>query len=283
MSEKPLPTLPEVLELSTGVVLSSGSLILAAHLAPGSREQALALWAVYGNLVNTTIGRAARWMFSERIVPFMQSFGRHYGTADPVEAQAKFEEAAKANESNGTFHQTVYESFRRMMDAVDQSVVPALGSLAGLYTSQDKKPDGFFRGLGRLLCDLEAGELEQLKRILLLAQEGFRSGPEVGISIDHNGQLVAFARGRLVYEPKVIPDAVRLFMLLKREGLGGSVASDGAVAGAQPRQPDRELSLDAITTPKVMAILEPLGTPNGERHDYFTRPEAEESAPPESD
>ncbi|HET7539874.1 MAG TPA: hypothetical protein VFK05_08375 [Polyangiaceae bacterium] len=165
MTDKPLPSLPETLELATGAALTSAGLVMASHLTPGTKDHALAFLAIYGTMMNTVLGRALRFTFTERIEPFMRGFTWRYG-ADPVEAHAKFEATAKANENNPTFNDAVYRSFRQMMDAADDSVMPALGSMGGLYSSQGKKADAFFRGFGRVLCDLEAGELQQLTKLL---------------------------------------------------------------------------------------------------------------------
>ena len=53
-----------------------------------------------------------------------------------------------------------------MMDAADPSVIDTIGYLAGQYSIANKKPDSHFRRLGRLLSELEAGKLEDLKQLL---------------------------------------------------------------------------------------------------------------------
>src|SRR4051812_40303515 len=99
MTDDPLPTLPEVLELATGAALTSAGLVLVNHLAPGSKEEAAAFIAIYGPLANTILGRGVRSTFVQRFAPFMRRFTRYYAE-DPAEAHAKFEEAAKANQDN---------------------------------------------------------------------------------------------------------------------------------------------------------------------------------------
>ncbi|HTA93123.1 MAG TPA: hypothetical protein VK745_26275 [Polyangiaceae bacterium] len=209
-----------------------------------------------GTLVGVSLGKGLYRATARRFPAFATGFLNAFDP-DPSAAGAKAAQMAEERKDDHTYHDTVLRSFRQMMEAVDESVVPTLGYMAGQYARANKRPDAIFRGLGRLLCDLEEGELEQLKSMLRLAATAFREQPEIGLILDRKGQLVASAREEVFYERKVIPDAQRLFMLMKRDGLGGNIRTDGAVAGAQARMPDRELSLDAITASRVREIVDP--------------------------
>jgi len=144
-----------------------------------------------------------------------------------------------------------------MMEAVDEDVVPVLGYVAGRYAFERKRPDGFFRGLGRLLCELEPRELEQLVRLLKLTILACRERPQVNLTVDQNGQLNAYAGGKVVREEKQMPAARRLFMLLKREGLGYDLSEEGfANSTGEAAHPDRWLGMDSITTNNIIDVVD---------------------------
>ena len=66
------------------------------------------------------------------------------------------------------FEEVLFQNYRRVMDAVDAAVVPALGRLTAAY--RHKRADQFFRGAGRLLQDVSADELAALREILTAAR-----------------------------------------------------------------------------------------------------------------
>lgn len=61
--------------------------------------------------------------------------------------------------------EVILDHIRRLMEGVDPAVVPALGRLAGMYVAEERKPDDFFRGATRMLCDFTAEELDDARRI----------------------------------------------------------------------------------------------------------------------
>jgi hypothetical protein len=254
MADDPIYSDKDIFEQGASGVVATLALAAANSGAPLSVQGAMAM---VGSLLGLGLGRQLYRAAQRRFPLFATGFLRAHDP-DPEKAQGKAEHAAEASNDSHEYHDTILRSFRQMMDAADESVVETLGYLAGVYAIGNKKPDAFFRGLGRLLCDLEDGELEQLKVMLRLALAALRETPEISLALDRNGQLVARALGKLLYEPKVVPDSQRLFMLLKREGLGGNLPIDGAVAGAQGHRPDREVALDAITVSHVMEVLDPL-------------------------
>jgi hypothetical protein len=63
-------------------------------------------------------------------------------------------------------YDTVTESVRRLLEAVDPEVAPVLGALAAEYIHGKKKPDAFYRGFARLLADLSPPEHESLAALV---------------------------------------------------------------------------------------------------------------------
>jgi len=257
MTDKPLPSLPELVELSARTAFTGASLVAAHQLGPEANDTALTLLAVYGTMMNTIFGRAVRWTFTERFGPFMDRFLPHYGK-DPAEAQAKFEEAAKANENNPTFNDTVFRSFRNMMDATDASVAPALGSLCGVYTSQNKRPDWFFRGLGRVLCELEPGEIEDLQTLTHLACSAPGDRGYAALEIDaHRHFWAATGAGQGIQASKSSPHAFRVLALLKREQLGSNTDPGMIRYGGGSPNSDTTMAITSATVRRMFEILLP--------------------------
>lgn len=90
------------------------------------------------------------------------SVGFVAGTQKPERAI----EAIVAAQDAPHFEAVMFETYRNMAQAIDDSVVPALGMLAGEYDYGRRRPDTFFRSTGRLLCDLDAEAFSALRRIL---------------------------------------------------------------------------------------------------------------------
>lgn len=118
--------------------------IAAASGVKGLRQLAR---AVFGKRTEARFER-----FEEEV------FERLGGTDEEVQ-QAFFEP---------DFEEVLFQNYRRVMEAVDVAVVPALGRLTAMYRA--RQPDQFFRGAGRLLQDLAADELTALRQILSVAR-----------------------------------------------------------------------------------------------------------------
>jgi hypothetical protein len=146
-----------------------------------------------------------------------------------------------------------------MMDAADESVVAILGYMAGRYTFEGKKTDAFFRGLGRLLCDLELGELEDLRTLASLVCTF--DWEFVDVEMDSNEKYWAPTgqfEGRAVDEPS--PHGYRIFALLKREQLGGNTQPSKTKVGEAPPNTDASIELDTAVARQIFAIVMPPGT-----------------------
>ena len=253
MADEPIYSDKDVFEAAgTGMV---AALALAATSAGASLPVQGAMAAV-GSLVGLGIGRYVHRASRRRFPKFAIGFLRWYDP-DPEKAQAKAEQTAEQHKDDPSYHDVMFASFRQMMEAADESVIETLGYLAGVYTGGNKKPDSFFRSLGRFLCELEPGELEQFKDIAQTMCMTAQSTP-IYATVDGNGWVWAsLAGGGGRSNRKVRPAAQRLFTLLKREGLGGNVPIDQPKYGAGPVVADKALSIDALTVAAILKIVDP--------------------------
>ena len=60
----------------------------------------------------------------------------------------------------------VIESIRRVDESLDDAIIPSLGRLAREYLNEHLPPDGFFRGLSRMLSDLSGEEFRALQSLI---------------------------------------------------------------------------------------------------------------------
>jgi hypothetical protein len=208
--------------------------------------------AMAGSLVGLGFGRSVFRAATRRFPKFARGFLRA-GDPDPVRAGEK----AKAMAEKGvteSLDDIMMRSFRQMMDAVDDEVVPVLGYMAGLYGFERKKPDVFFRGLGRLLCDLEAGELEQLGRIVKLAS----TEPLRDATLQIGGTGVQLIAKNSLRELR-LPAAERLFGSLKREGLGKErfPSAEENDDPMYPYDPNDWIVIEIAVRDKLARVLKP--------------------------
>jgi hypothetical protein len=136
--------------------------------------------------------------------------------------------------------ETILRGVRAIGDAVDPAVVTPLATLARDYVRTERDPDGFFRGTARLLADLSAQELADLRELLAWISAG-SARDEVTVTASDTEQIgknqwrdipwrIRFLRDEFVGvktdnpDPYVtmvgIADPVRLFHLLRLNGLG---------------------------------------------------------------
>lgn len=267
MVDAPIITEKDVFEQAGAGLVATLALAAANSGAPLPVQGAMLM---AGSLLGLGIGRGFYNAAVRRYPLFATGFLSAFDP-DRVRAGEKAKAAAEQPIAED-LDDTMMRSFRMMMDAADESVVPIVGYMAAVYIFGKQKPDAFFRGLGRLLCELEAGEIEQLKALLRLASAALKEAPEASLQINDDGQLVAHARGKRLYEPKMPVSALRLFMLLKREGLGGSQNQGGAQAGARPVQPDRWLKLDSIMVSRILEVVDPDWRSRQQKTDYVVEP-----------
>lgn len=253
--------------ISTAVVVGA---FAVAREVPGVADHAalLAGTAVVASAMGFALGKSAEVFVGQRLPQFSKGFvAAHRGRADePLEISAKQAEIeAAANRDNPEYHEVMFRAFRQMQDAVDPCVVEVLGYLAGQYTHAGRKPDQYFRALGRALCDLEANELDELRRLVagVLHYRSEIRGPvaavvveEVVIEGNRSELVIRVASPKQQLWVRHIPSAVRLFGLLRREGLA---QDQGPAQGMRREMGENAIRIPVETVERMFATLQPLG------------------------
>ena len=191
--------------------------------------------------------------------------------------RTKWRPTRKLHENDADYHDTIFKAFRAMADAAEPEVVEVLGYLAGTYTFGSKRPDSFFRGLGRLLCDLETDELPRLRLLLrsVLMAWTVHEWDEEDVDVilttkvteppgrfEFSEQLmVVIGAGRKDGHPVPTPkDGQRLFHLLKQNGFGRgmTVQSTPGTRDAHSDTPigDRHINMAADVAARLLEIIE---------------------------
>jgi hypothetical protein len=223
----------------------------------GTTPEAQALLAVALPAFGLALGRHLYHAYVERVPRLTRGFGKAFDQ-DPV----RVADHAKTHESDADYHETMYRAFRTMLDAVDPEVVETVGYLAGKYTADGRKPDAFFRSLGQLLCELEPGQLPQLKSILgyvLSAQEKLEHVGGVDLVVEYQDDLttrvdIVLGHSRFL-EVGIVPSATRLVHLLKRFGLAG--AATPGIPELAERLDDDTAGILFEQASQMMHVLDP--------------------------
>ncbi len=119
------------------------TLTLAAT-PPGHPFPSRVRWR-WSSLIGLGFGRSVYKTMKRRLPLFARAF---LSGADPDLARAEEKAKAAAKQvATESLDDIMMRAFRQMMDAVDDSVVPVLGHMAGLYGFEGKKPNHFFRAL----------------------------------------------------------------------------------------------------------------------------------------
>jgi len=177
--------------------------------------------AMAGALVGLGFGRSVFRSAQRRFPKFARGFLSALDP-DPVKAGEKAKMMAEQGDTE-SLDDSMMRSFRQMMDAVDDSVVPVLGYMAGLYRLEGKKANYFFRAFGRLLCELEPGELDDLVKIVDIAQKQSNHREDPNLELDEKGRVWAAVPNSSALAVDAVPHAGRLFAVLKREQLARNV------------------------------------------------------------
>lgn len=115
---------------------------------------------------------------------------------------------------DGDFVDTIFQTYRAAMDAIDPNVIPILGRLTAWYRGRPLDP--FFRGAARTLRDLTAGDLEELRVMMWLAAD-----------LQWEGDVWIFAtRGTCGQE----------YGVWARDGVSGSLPRRNIEAGSGPAE-----------------------------------------------
>ena len=229
------------------MALTVGGSELAKQLPNiASSHEAQGAIAVLAPTLGFALGRGVYDVFSSRKKLLADGYVKAFNN-NPNKAK----EHAEQQKDNPDYHETMFQIFRRLMVAVDPSVVETLGYLAGQYNWAEKRADSHFRHLGRLLCELEPGELDDLKKLLngvVTAIFEFRNKDYEDLSLCREDFYVTWSDKK--QRPQVemytgysrymglvesIPSAERLFWLLKSEGFSETLPENDKVVSHQQK------------------------------------------------
>jgi hypothetical protein len=191
---------------------------------------------------------ATKW----RVDRWWQALIRNSGARTPEELQGTIE----AHSCEPYVQQTIVESIRRLLEAVDEASAPALGTLAAEYIRGKMAPDPFFRGLARVLCDASGEELADLRDMLSRcaphAIDGhitmwdhieLSAGTGTGVHIGGDAQIIGDYR-----------HATRLFRMLKSNDLGRTSKTS---VGPRRLREDASLLIEHDIVIRILGVLGP--------------------------
>lgn len=140
-------------------IVASGGAGAASSAVAGSGALLAGFFALFPAAVGLMIWAGFEWRKS-RATSWWQSVCES-GWETPEEVQGILE----ANQEHAWARETVLESVRRLLEAVDDAAAAPLGSLAAEYVKSRTAPDWFFRGLARMLAELSRAELQELSAL----------------------------------------------------------------------------------------------------------------------
>lgn len=158
--------------------------------------------------------------FEARNAQYANELYKALGTNEATEIEEVF--------TDPRFEEVAFQNYRRAMDAIDSAVLPALARLTSMYSA--KKPDSFFRGIGRVLQDLSAEELNSLKIIML---EVVRANIPIaqivhGCSEQNTAELRIFGEKKIVHKCEAPTGSRAILDMLDRHGLSFHRETNGA-------------------------------------------------------
>ncbi len=210
--------------------------------------------ALAGPTVALIFTRGMHRYAKRRLPKFATSFLSPFDRV-PEEAAKKVNAAAENETFTESLDDIMMRSFRLMMDSVDDSVVPVLGYMAGLYTLEQRKPNYFFRSFGRLLCELEPGELDDLRKIVSVAQRQSNHREDPNLELDETGKVWAAIPNRTALAVEAVSHAGRIFALLKREQLARNVTPGVPRFGTVNPAADATMSMSHVVLDEMARML----------------------------
>lgn len=161
-------------------------------------------------------------------------------------------ERLNAGSSSPAAQDAVLETLRRVQDALDPEVVFALGRLLWPYATGERRPNRFFRSMGKLLTDIDAHELSLLTRLLRAI---VKSGPLHSVrlqnwvteSVDPIRQGIGFVGTRTVLVEDVSGD--QLFPILKRHGFAQGIGGFGM-------DPEATAEIYIMTAESILEVID---------------------------
>lgn len=196
-----------------GALVTSGLGVMSA-IVPGLKDDAVQTFVntmapVLGLAASTALNRALKRRSEVFTAGVLAGMG-----GDPDEATKRVNERADDEDTQ----EMLLEAFRRMMSAASVDVAPTIGYLTGQYLAANRKADFHFRSLGRLLSDLEPGDLGQLKRMLRLVRNAQHGVFDIEVNwheLDDSRQPTIEVDNEEIGN---VESGERLLRLLRREG-----------------------------------------------------------------
>ncbi len=240
--------------VTTGV--AAGSTALAVGAPPTASVALAAGSALLGALVEPAQGfllARTRRRWEKLLEEYLAG-----SAEDPELVEARLQAEAE----DPIVQELVVETARAMGEALTDSVVPVLSRLLREYRSDRRKADSFFRGMRRLLSDVDEEEFSSLREFVVLVADldVTKTQPSVELNflpVDQNivqrlapglARRLSYLRARTEEERKVsasplnarieierhLPHLLRLFQLLKVNGLANDARSGGVGAVSGP-------------------------------------------------
>lgn len=260
--KKSKPTSETIASIST----DAGIAVLAAASATNDGHAiALAGLGAIGKRIGQLIVSSVAKRRERRGLAWIQAYIEGLPNSDPNIAEAELH----ARGDNPEVQEAVIEGARAVEDALDDIVVPALARLTRIYVSNGIRVDPFFRGMRRLLCDVDDAEFRSLRAILQSVSSTDVISATGGIEL----QYLALEKGAsplVTYLREYPPDVqkakatknervplgqfscvLRLFHLMKVSGIGHEAPSGfwGSQSGAHV------IILDVTTVERALGVL----------------------------
>jgi hypothetical protein len=231
-------------EAATAVVNAAGT-IAAGALAVGATPATSVGLAVGAGLITAVTGRLTGWQSRKRerrVVAWIGAYVEGSPDLDPELVEAEIH--AKA-EHNPVIQEVILEGARAIDEALADVVLPTLARLTRSYRVSERPADAFFRGVRRMLSDLDGEEFAAFTLLIKRLLSDDRVDTVEYFRLEIEGKTGEVERWHVVTTPEGkqggermtcgdIPHALRLFHLLKVNGLGADSSVGGFSAGAGP-------------------------------------------------
>jgi hypothetical protein len=179
MAEEKSKGVGDRLALAAGSVAAKGSFEFMKAKVGGSTDSQAALSAGLA-MFEEACDKVLFSQLSERKGKWLVSFAAAWHERTGMFEEA-FREQLEEKLQDKNNQQTLYEFWVKSRDALDESVYLALGRLSVEYIGANKKPDTFFRGLGRVLADIDSEEFETLQALLAKAVGSIGEAPWIAV------------------------------------------------------------------------------------------------------
>lgn len=148
---------------SAGAAVTS-ALVVSPTAAPGVLMIAAALVAIFPPILGVMTEAGVRRMKARADRFFEKVIGEWARDSEktPEEVAGLLEQA----KDDPNVADAIWRAVRGLMETPNDAAAVPLGVLAAEYTRDKRAPDAFFRGVVRLLQELEATELEELRGLL---------------------------------------------------------------------------------------------------------------------